>query len=201
MDEVVEARIASFCLHNSDVSYCILNRIHHLLKSTSQDNNLAIGECNQEWINNCVLLHVQPDLLLSDVQSVLQQALKAGETTGTIRLLLLSNRLSFRYDTLFAQAAYPIADALISLGQAQSAMNHVLRYGHLIVNPEEAISIAFLMARAEEGNHGLRLMDLLEENCIEWLSHSNQIELNEYCLLYTSPSPRDATLSRMPSSA
>ena len=25
--------------------------------------------------------------------------------------------------------------------------------------------------------------------------------LNEYCLLYTSPSPRDATLSRMPSSA
>ena len=26
-------------------------------------------------------------------------------------------------------------------------------------------------------------------------------EKNEYCLLYTSPSPRDATLSRMPSSA
>ena len=25
--------------------------------------------------------------------------------------------------------------------------------------------------------------------------------LSEYCLLYTSPSPRDATLSRMPSSA
>ena len=25
--------------------------------------------------------------------------------------------------------------------------------------------------------------------------------LNMYCLLYTSPSPRDATLSRMPSSA
>ena len=24
---------------------------------------------------------------------------------------------------------------------------------------------------------------------------------NSYCLLYTSPSPRDATLSRMPSSA
>ena len=25
--------------------------------------------------------------------------------------------------------------------------------------------------------------------------------VNDYCLLYTSPSPRDATLSRMPSSA
>ena len=27
------------------------------------------------------------------------------------------------------------------------------------------------------------------------------IDLSTYCLLYTSPSPRDATLSRMPSSA
>ena len=28
-----------------------------------------------------------------------------------------------------------------------------------------------------------------------------QIKEGDYCLLYTSPSPRDATLSRMPSSA
>ena len=30
---------------------------------------------------------------------------------------------------------------------------------------------------------------------------TKNIALNESCLLYTSPSPRDATLSRMPSSA
>ena len=29
----------------------------------------------------------------------------------------------------------------------------------------------------------------------------NQMDLGDPCLLYTSPSPRDATLSRMPSSA
>ena len=29
----------------------------------------------------------------------------------------------------------------------------------------------------------------------------NQGDINKCCLLYTSPSPRDATLSRMPSSA
>ena len=29
----------------------------------------------------------------------------------------------------------------------------------------------------------------------------NWLDENGYCLLYTSPSPRDATLSRMPSSA
>ena len=35
----------------------------------------------------------------------------------------------------------------------------------------------------------------------EALSREIQEELNINCLLYTSPSPRDATLSRMPSSA
>ena len=34
-----------------------------------------------------------------------------------------------------------------------------------------------------------------------WWFEDNAIELYDFCLLYTSPSPRDATLSRMPSSA
>ena len=33
------------------------------------------------------------------------------------------------------------------------------------------------------------------------IERSNKEDLKEDCLLYTSPSPRDATLSRMPSSA
>ena len=32
-------------------------------------------------------------------------------------------------------------------------------------------------------------------------SQSNKIDLSTFCLLYTSPSPRDRTRSRMPSSA
>ena len=35
----------------------------------------------------------------------------------------------------------------------------------------------------------------------ETTSHIFPVDLFEACLLYTSPSPRDATLSRMPSSA
>ena len=34
-----------------------------------------------------------------------------------------------------------------------------------------------------------------------WITGTARDLLNHYCLLYTSPSPRDATLSRMPSSA
>ena len=35
----------------------------------------------------------------------------------------------------------------------------------------------------------------------ELISSLAKLEINSFCLLYTSPSPRDATLSRMPSSA
>ena len=35
----------------------------------------------------------------------------------------------------------------------------------------------------------------------EWLAVGQKIKWEMICLLYTSPSPRDATLSRMPSSA
>ena len=39
--------------------------------------------------------------------------------------------------------------------------------------------------------------EILVENVVDWINNSK----NRGCLLYTSPSPRDATLSRMPSSA
>ena len=40
----------------------------------------------------------------------------------------------------------------------------------------------------------------LGEDCKDWATNLNDNERN-LCLLYTSPSPRVATLSRMPSSA
>ena len=66
----------------------------------------------------------------------------------------------------------------------------------------DAFSISrFLKLLAEGGSAGpikiLRRhrLDLLEE------IHSKQKSLDLICLLYTSPSPRDRSLSRMPSSA
>jgi len=41
----------------------------------------------------------------------------------------------------------------------------------------------------------------LDGQRISWFYDEAKDELLIFCLLYTSPSPRDATLSRMPSSA
>ena len=43
--------------------------------------------------------------------------------------------------------------------------------------------------------------DGVENESVEQIAFADRILLNKICLLYTSPSPRDATLSRMPSSA
>ena len=48
----------------------------------------------------------------------------------------------------------------------------------------------------EKISHILKTIDELSDIVAE---HENIIKIS--CLLYTSPSPRDATLSRMPSSA
>ena len=42
---------------------------------------------------------------------------------------------------------------------------------------------------------------LTAEHATRTVTNRNEVELKKPCLLYTSPSPRDATLSRMPSSA
>ena len=41
----------------------------------------------------------------------------------------------------------------------------------------------------------------LENSTVQLFSEGQLLTTIPYCLLYTSPSPRDATLSRMPSSA
>ena len=48
----------------------------------------------------------------------------------------------------------------------------------------------------EKSNPTVLLIMGANANCMQWPD-----ALIEVCLLYTSPSPRDATLSRMPSSA
>ena len=65
------------------------------------------------------------------------------------------------------------------------------------VNPEsEVVNIVSAIADNERAKAIDAIQDLLYAKASDSLSSYKQT-----CLLYTSPSPRDATLSRMPSSA
>ena len=73
----------------------------------------------------------------------------------------------------------------------------------------KATDIGYEVMRDMEG---LRPAPYLASRGMKWIQHfeapgldnaglKDHIEASYHCLLYTSPSPRDATLSRMPSSA
>ena len=65
----------------------------------------------------------------------------------------------------------------------------------LTAEQEEEMAAMAKWAKAEEG---MRLVQELESHSAQ---RDDAIANLQNCLLYTSPSPRDATLSRMPSSA
>ena len=65
-------------------------------------------------------------------------------------------------------------------------------------------SIEINWTEPEQNNATVQSYDTYyrENGSVVWILFENTINLNSnICLLYTSPSPRDATLSRMPSSA
>ena len=68
----------------------------------------------------------------------------------------------------------------------------------LVVEDEQAIGEMIKMSLEKNGHRAKLAQDANEAKEIV---ANESIDLALVCLLYTSPSPRDATLSRMPSSA
>ena len=78
----------------------------------------------------------------------------------------------------------------------QSEYTTATPYPHVVLRP--AIDDATLKSARREAIHELRA-DYKETDLFKVYQVPH--DLGTICLLYTSPSPRDATLSRMPSSA
>lgn len=164
IDGLICRRLAQFCREETSVRYCDLNRVFHLLRA----KDVAVfTDCNQAWFDMAVNLGVEPDALIADVDGVVKLAAIEASPDEFIRLTLLAQRISFRYDTLFAQSARLIAEALIVLGRPSEALQHILRLKTLIVRPNEALEIAFLLYRHEHDKEALTLLGIVEQRIIE----------------------------------
>src|SRR5690606_690631 len=97
-----------------------------------------------------------------DIEDSLAAATRLGTATGIVRLLLLSQRLKFRYDTLFAQSAGLAAEALIAHGKTDQALRHILRHGHLVVEPSAALSIARLLIEAGHQEEAIEVLQKVD---------------------------------------
>lgn len=162
VNEWVHQRLAVFCSTHLSGDYGALNKVFHGLKGGQARQLQAIQDCQQAWVDSSVLLGAEPDLLLTDIEDTLTAATKVGSATDVVRLLLLSQRLSFRYNTLFVQSAELVALALISLGKTDEALRHVTRSGHLILHPEQAHVVAHALVQAGKNEDALKVIELAE---------------------------------------
>jgi len=174
LETVVQQQLAEFCIKETRLEYCVLNVVFHLLHADDAGRSQAVAICTQDWVDKCVELGVEPDALLFDVEATVRTAVNFGPAVAAIRLLLLSQRVSFRYNSLFAQSALLIAEALISLGRPQEALKHAIRFNTLIVDPDEALQIAFRLIEHNYKNEALELLRLLHRKVVEAYGHFNE---------------------------
>lgn len=177
-DRICE-RLAEFCMDNDEIPYCTLHRIHHLLQSNAEHRIIGIERCTQAWVDECVHLSVQPDVLLEDLNGALSFALESGSSAQSVRILFLMQRAKFRYNFLFASSATLVAKALIGLGRPDDALEHVVRYGHLIVTIGESLQIAWDLIEAEHIDAAEELLGLCTDACIEYYS-TDRLEISEF---------------------
>lgn len=114
-------------------------------------------------------------------------ATELGSLVETVRILLLSQRLLFRYNTLFAQSADLTADALISLGKTQETLQHIIRYGRLIIPVPEALKTALQLVEANDHLNALELLSIVEtsiEEQFELASAKDGISFQKFLGLY-----------------
>jgi hypothetical protein len=171
-------RLADFCQREPKVRYCVFNGIYHLLRV---DDDRAFAACDQAWIDSAVLLGAEPDALLSDVADVLKRAVLRAPADEIFRLMLLSQRITFRYDTLFALSARSIAEALISIGRPWEALQHVLRQKTLIVGSADALEIGFLLHRYNHDREALALLSRVEDRLME--NYNERMRLDQFLQL------------------
>lgn len=175
----VQQRLAKFCITEACTQYCSLNVVFHLLRSNDEDKSKATTSCNQDWVDKCVTLGVDPDILLLDIEETIAVVSTNGSVIEAIRLQLLYQRVNFRYNTLFAQSARLIAEALIALNKPEDALMHAVRYNNLIVNPDEAFQIALRFIQYGFPSEALKLLDLLHLRILESYTQK-QLRIEEF---------------------
>lgn len=177
-DMDVQHRLAEYCETHPGNSYGTLNAVYHGLRSESADAARAVVSCRQEWVDRCVIVGAEPDILLSDVSEALAGAAKQGSLLEVVRLLLLSQRIQFRYDTLFALSADLAAEALIDLGKTQEALQHAVRHGRLIVPVHLALRLALRLVDVDV-EAALDLLDKVDA-VIEKLHASAELTIGDF---------------------
>ncbi|MFZ6675452.1 AVAST type 1 anti-phage system protease Avs1b [Undibacterium sp. Xuan67W] len=190
IEAATHERVGDFCSRHPEKKYCIINLVFHLLRSNDAHRALAISRCTQEWVDSCVTFGAEADTLLYDVDEVIAVAAESARAVDVVRVLLLSQRMRFRYNVLFAQSAAQVAEALIALNRPDDAYSHVVRFGVLACPVDVALRLAYDLIQSDSKQVALRLLTLTydkisesyEASEISIIDYFTLVELDLRCL-------------------
>lgn len=129
--------ISAYNIKNENSNYALRNILHHMLRS--EDPLQAITRCDQKWADDCALIHMEPDLIIGDVERVEELCIDKHVITELVRIKLLLQRLRFRYNTILANYTFDLADALINMGESGAALRYIIREDLLLISIEDSL--------------------------------------------------------------
>ena len=138
--------------------------VNHIVFHLSNSSNpgSAVIACSQQWADTCATNDVAPDLVINDIKLCITLSLADKNFSDIIRLLLLLQRVSFRYDYVFNENAHYLAQTLISLGRYEAALKYIVRDDTLMVSNHYAILFLQLFYEAEANAEASILLEAID---------------------------------------
>jgi hypothetical protein len=157
--------ISAFTLNVRSDVFATSERIYHLANGGEDSRRKAIEECNQNWVDDCASTSIEPDIVLTDIKNTIGLAADFGFGSKVVSLLLLSQRVNFRYNSLFYDNATFLVCALLALNKPQEAIRYVVRNNALTTSDDDAL---YLLQRFYEGGaieEATTLLDAIKSTC------------------------------------
>ncbi|MBL0386379.1 trypsin-like peptidase domain-containing protein [Tumebacillus sp. ITR2] len=173
IEERVHKAITQFCIDNREHPYAVKNILFHMLNAGEEMRKESVRHCNQGWADRCARWHVEPDLILADLEQVLDAAIILGDISAVISLLLLSQRISFRYNNIFAEYAAELATTLIAMGRSKEAIRYIIRESVLIVSGSDALYFLHRLYEAGAAEEAEKLFKAIRMRFVNQMDHGS----------------------------
>ena len=161
----VHTNISNYILSHPKTDFGISERVNHLAHGDEQSRKVAIEECNQAWVDDCALNSVNPDIVLADIKGIIGLAAELGVAHKVISLLLLSQRVNFRYNTLFQENAVFLVNALLALNKPEEAIRYVVRNKTLITADGDALYLLQKFYEYDAKEEAEVLLQTINQTC------------------------------------
>lgn len=160
----IHSSIVSYCKSVPDDIFSISNLIYHQIQSNDPQN--ALKTCNQKWVDKSTKIHIKPSYLINDIKLVLEYAIDTGNVAEVIRIKLLQQRVDFRYNNLFDDCAFELAEMLISMNEPENAIKYLIRNNQLTATLSDSVHFLNRLYYIEANNEAEQLLEIIRKHCI-----------------------------------